>query len=97
MNLFFFLKVILSNSGYDISSQFESSLGKSQSTRKQLDKSVDISSIMKLSESWDIATSKSDSSLNNVNVMTLFETFDDSYNIRYKRIKNLEGVKVRIS
>lgn len=69
----------------------ENVLGRSMMICKAIDKSVDITST-KFSESWSAINELE--GMNNTNVLTYMNMYDDSYNTSYKRIKNVEGIKV---
>ena len=58
--------------------------------RNAIDKSVDITST-KLSVEM---SAQGFEGINNANILTYLNSFDDSYNTKFKRIKNVEGLNV---
>ena len=50
----------------------------------------------KFYESWDKSAIMGLDTLNNTNILLFISSFDDSYNIKYKRIKTIDGLRVKI-
>jgi hypothetical protein len=50
----------------------------------------------KFYESWDKSGFLGLDTFNNMNILIFISSFDDSYNIKYKRIKNVEGLRVSV-